>query len=152
MQNKRGQFYLIAAFAIVSVLIGLATVANSLKSQESTTDIYDISEELEIESGYVLDYATKNNLDEHVVFENFADTFTENYPSDDFYFIFGKEGNLDAYKYLNGTKSEIDYDLDSGVVSININSVDYSFNLTTGENFYYVIYDDKNEEKYIVSG
>jgi hypothetical protein len=57
--NKRGQFYLVTAIIIIVVVISFAAIQNYTKKR-ATLKIYNIKEELGIESGNVLDFGTFN--------------------------------------------------------------------------------------------
>jgi len=59
MRQKRGQFYLIAALIIIAVIIGFAGISNYIQKKE-VIKLYDLGEELGIESQNVLDFGTYN--------------------------------------------------------------------------------------------
>lgn len=151
MHNKKGQFYLIAALAIVSIIIGIATVSNSSKVVKGSKIVYEIEDKLEIESEYVLDYGIVNKLNTIQLMENFTRTFTDSSKNLEFYFIFGKEENLKVYKYFNGTRITQSYSIESGNVKTTVNGTEYSFNLTQGENFHYIIANDEGGERYVTT-
>jgi len=75
--NKRGQFYLVAAIVLVVIIISFATIQNYTR-RKSAIKIYDIKEELGIESGNVLDYGTFNIADDEErrdLIENFSEEY-----------------------------------------------------------------------------
>ena len=92
MKGKRGQFYLLGAIIIVVVIIGFATIQNYTKKQSSLR-LYDLKEELGIESAKVLDYGTFN-IDDSQSRRNLIEDFSEKYivytgEGRDIYLLFG---------------------------------------------------------------
>jgi hypothetical protein len=146
--NTRGQFYLISAILIVSLIIGFAAVSNYLTKTEST-ELQDFAKELEVESQHVLDYATKYGEDVDTLLTDFSSEYN-NYVSDkDLYFIFGQQGDITVLK-----NSEIynDFSLDGNDITLSINEVNYIFEITKGENFYYVVTQEIGGEYHVVAG
>lgn len=169
MKQKRGQFYLIAAMIVISLIIGFAVVSNYLEKKQ-TIKLYDLGEELGIESENVLDYGTYNeyndtDMDELIrsFIENYVDYVQEGI---EIYFIFGNWEKITIVKY-----QEISYYgllLDGGYTStyieeevienpekdvvVTINGNTYEFRLKPGENFYFVISQEIGEEQYVVTG
>lgn len=149
--NKTGQFYLIATVIIVVLIVGLATISNYSKSKSSAR-FYDLKEELEIESGYVLDYGVIKNKDIDILMENFTDNFGDYISEDiDLYFIFGEEGSLNGLKYKGGSKESISVSESGGKATLSIEDNEYEFDLKPGENFYFIIYQNIDGEKYVVT-
>jgi hypothetical protein len=149
--NKSGQFYLIAALAIIPILIGIATVTNKSEAEQSSRVIYDWKDQLDIESSYVLDYATANDVDRNELLENFTELFSGYSPETEFYFIFGEGENLNAYRYLNGSRESVDYQIDEQKIKIDVGETNYEFPLLQGENFYYIIYNMEGYNKYVAA-
>ena len=59
--KTKGQFYLMAAIVIIVVIISFAAVSNYAK-KKAEIKIYDLGDELGIESEQVIDYGTYNAL------------------------------------------------------------------------------------------
>ena len=57
--NKSGQFYLIAAIVIISVIIGFTSIANYSK-KKSSEKMNDLRDELQIETSKILEYGMNN--------------------------------------------------------------------------------------------
>ena len=153
MLNKRGQFYLVAALAIISIVIGMASMANSSRTTAGYKTIYEIEEELVIESEQVLDYGLVNNLDTITLMTDFTETFSNSFNEIEFYFIFGKTANLKAFKYFNGISEDVSGEISvvSEKILITVDGINYNFDLTQGENFYYIIFDETGGEKYVAT-
>src|SRR3989338_6227569 len=56
--NKSGQVYIIAAIIVIGLILGYVTVTNVLRKSDTNVRVYDMRDELNIESGEVLDYGT----------------------------------------------------------------------------------------------
>ena len=61
MKQKRGQFYLVAAIVIISLIVGFSVVSNYATNKE-VVKLYDLKEELGIESANVLKYGTYQSV------------------------------------------------------------------------------------------
>ena len=147
-RNKKGQFYFVAAIIIIMLVSGVVLVSNSF-TKENPTKIYELKEELEIESAKVLEY---NLYNEENKLENFTKTFSENVGGDiKIYFITGNETNMEAYTYNQSSQEDINCEVSGGKINITVDEKEYSFDLKSGENFYFIIIQETNGEKYIVT-
>jgi hypothetical protein len=169
-KNKKGQFYLIAAMVIIALIIGFAVVSSSPK-KTTPIKLYDLGQELGIESQNVLAYGTYNELNDsqmQVLWTQFVKEYA-NYTGagKNLYFIFGNSNTVSviAYQSLgenatinvgNGYQSLIvggtatTFIPTGSIVTIKIGAETYSFNLATGQNFYFVISQTVGKEKYVV--
>jgi len=166
--DKTGQFYLIGGIMIAVMIIGVAVVSNYVR-KESGIDISDLKDEIKIESSYVMDYALINGLS----FDNVLTDFTEEY-KDYFrgeksnYFIFGDENEMTVAGYqtedhsvsLNGEsvpcsggdfeKSIVPGEAENIILEIDDNA--YSFPISKGKNFYFVVSQSAGNEEHIITG
>ena len=150
MKNRKGQFYLIAAIIIITVIIVFVTVSNYSRKKTSVK-LYDLGEELGIESQNVIDYGTYTGND---TLRDFLIQYS-NYTSGgiDMYVITGNENNVNVYKYSDGVEEPFtDFTENKGKVIITIEEVEYQFDLMVGENFYFVVLQEIDGEKYVVTG
>ena len=170
--NKSGQFYLIAAIILASIIIGIVTVSNYSK-KDSITGFQDLKEELQIESENVLDYGVYNKFNEAQM-RGLLNDFTQEYIDSesrdkDLYFVFGNENNITVKGYQksdklisvsSGASSTItqkageftgSIDPSGNDIMLYIGDNSYTFKLNRGENFYFVI-SQQDEGGYIVSG
>lgn len=144
---KRGQFYLIAALVIASILVGFVTLSN-YSDRRTFVRVDNLKEELEIESGRVLDYGILNN---DYQIENFTKNFSDYAGEDvDIYYIVGNETSLSAYKH-NSSGQTLTTAINNGKVKVTIEGDDYEFNINPGENFYFIIIQKIGGEKYIAT-
>jgi len=100
--NKRGQFFLIAAIIIIVVAVSIVTISNYTKPKD-TVRLYDLGEELGIESQNILDYGTYSQLDDEEMKE-LMKTFITSYVSyigetGNLYFVFGNKNTIYAVGY-----------------------------------------------------
>lgn len=77
MKQKRGQFYFIAAMIIILIIVGFVTIANVSSSTEDN-ELRDIQSKLNIETEYLFDYFSNNQLTQLEIDDTCKD-FTENY-------------------------------------------------------------------------
>ncbi|MFH1608361.1 MAG: DUF4006 family protein [archaeon] len=150
--DKSGQFYLIAAILILSIVIGLVTITNYSQQTESTR-IYELSEDLKIESGKILDHVASTG--DTAKIKEFAKDFDDYAGAGiDIYYITGPDATIEAYKYVDGVETPIiedDFKKEDGNVIIMIDFVEYTFKINPGENFYFVMVHEIGEEKYVIT-
>jgi len=172
VKNKRGQFYLIAAFIIIGIIVGSVVISNYAKKQ-STTRLYNLRDDLKIESENVLEYGTYSEFDEVQMQElllNFVETYSTYIGEGiQIYFVFGNRDKIivAGYQeltsetiYVEGspmmiTEAEYTYEEfypEANKIIVTIDSVEYEFKLKAGENFYFVISQEIEGEEYVVTG
>ena len=174
MKQKRGQFYLIAAFIIIAIILGFVVITNYAKNK-SAIRLYNLKEDLQIESENILEYGTYNEYDEGEIKELLT-TFTETYSEYigegiDIIFVFGNRETITVAGYqevtstvyiedssmiiTKGEYSSEEFDV-SGItgnkVIVTIDGTEYEFKLKPGENFYFVISQEIGGEEHIVTG
>ena len=177
--DKRAQFYLIAAIVIISIIIGFVTVTNY--SKKPTTKVYDLSEELGIESDQVVEHGIVNRLTMKALIEDFTVKYSEYIQGDvdNLFFIFGNfEDGVQVVTYekitqggirIGGTEVEISdghavttlidsnkIETNGGVVKIEIKSedgeiIEHIFELKPGENFYYIMQKKEGDQQYVIT-
>jgi len=172
MRKKRGQFYLVAAILIISILAGFVAVTNYTKTP-STIDLTEIKGELDIEIGNFLDYVISNDLsavNSNEKFTNFSSIYVEKIgDKKNILFLFGDSSSIK----VNGVHSEssenisIDhsgsyillgetFDETYSLTNTNILIKDgedvYSFEILEGKNFYYLVSKLEEGEKQVITG
>ncbi|MBU2052837.1 MAG: hypothetical protein V1788_00325 [Nanoarchaeota archaeon] len=114
IKNKRGQYYLVAALIIITIIIGFVTLSNYSEKISTETTVYGLEKGLEVESAKVLDYGVYNGLDEvnmAQLLEGFSQAYSEYAELDKLYFIFGNSQNVSVAGY---------HDLEDGEVLVNL--------------------------------
>ena len=166
MRGRRGQFYLIAAMIIIVVVVGFVTISNYSRKRTSSK-LYDFGDELEIESQNVIAYGTNKGADLDNLLDQFTDSYIE-YVGDNrnLYFLFGdsesivvkahqeisEEVSVDGSSLpITGGTGEETYAPQNPVV-ISIGDTEYPFDLVEGENFYFIVSQEIEGEKYVVTG
>jgi len=144
--NKRGQFYLLAAIIVIGVIVGFVAILN-YSSKTSTTTIYDLGRNLEIESEAVMDYSKSTGNDEVGDFTSKFDTYLGQ--NAEVYFV----TNTEAYFYDEyGIKQDADYfDPNGEMIQVGIGDDTYKFEKKPGDNFYFIILQEIGEEKYVIT-
>jgi len=168
--NKSGQFYLVTAIILATVIIGLTAILNSSLT-ESNIKIYDLEDEIQIESRNVFDYGLNQELSEQAFGSRLLD-FTKDYTDyqrdKNVYFIFGTKNNITVSGYQKEDKSvslnsllitdeagEFAGSMNLGTsteIILYIDSLQYNFPLNVGRNFYFVVSKKTGVEEYIISG
>jgi hypothetical protein len=173
-RNTRGQFYLLSAIVIISIIIGFSAISTYTK-KTSNVRVFDLGEELDIESANVLDYGTyPENAAEVGNLDEFLKGFVSNYSGylgedTQVSFVFGNPDDTTAtvVNYEEVTLGNIDYGSSQitstkrvsseessqiqsvegkKVTTIIFNGQEYQIELKPGENFYFVISQNVGEE------
>lgn len=152
MKNKRGQFYLIVTIIIVTIIISFAAISNYVSQRTSTSiRLNDMAGELRIEGERVLDYDRVQGTNQ---FDNFARDYSEYVGNEiDIYFIVGEKSSIEAFNYEGGTRVNFTDNLSvSSNIVFMLDEINYEFKLEEGVNFYFIIFQDFDGEKYVFSG
>ena len=154
MRGKKAQFYLLAAIIIITLIIGFVTVTN-YSSKQPSVKIYDLKEELGIESQNVIGYGTSSGGNMNTLLGQFIETYVTYMGSNkNLYFIYGDAGDLQvkAYEELVDVSNNYQATIDGEKVVVSIEDVEYQFDLIAGQNFYFIISQEIDGGKYIVTG
>jgi len=163
--NKKGQFYLLAAIIIIFIIIGIFTLRNYTKVRPKQTRIYDLGEELGIETGNVIDYGIYNKNSTQPLIEHWAETYynytKEKNVIENWVFVYGNESDMVALTFTTenvggvGIVTEsgnivVPVEMEtkgrkvfepsaSGDVAITFKNFTHQFKLKEGENFFFVL-------------
>jgi len=172
--DKTGQFYLISAIILATLIIGIVTISNYAK-KESNLKLHALKEEIQIESAHVLDYGLYHQLSDAEFYTLLLD-FTEDYinyqgKNKDLYFIFGNQNNITVTGYqetekevtISSGSSQVIITNEAGeftggiapetdIVVLSISDTLYEFELNRGENFYFILSQKVNRGEYIITG
>jgi len=175
MQNKRGQFYIIAAVIIVIIISGLAVVSTQARTQPTPETIQSLSADLNQEAPGIVDFGIFTNKDLEKVLDNFtsqdfAPYFLQKTDNTNVVFIYGNKTDLKAVKYNTVSTGTITASLGGNIVwenfgqfaeqidvtptaedkvTVKILNKNYQFTIREGEMFYFVIVQIKGDETYI---
>lgn len=176
--NKNGQFFLIAAIVIIVAVVSIITVSNYTQPKDDVK-LYDLGQQLGIESQNVLDYGTYSELNEsqmNTLMESFVKNYHDYAGGDkNIYFVFGNSQKISVIGYQDVTAETVciklnptgnseckeystvgttqQYTSTSSIykVAIDIGGNEYQFSLKNGENFYFVIWQKVGGEKHVVT-
>ncbi len=147
-KNKLGQFYLLISAILVVIIVGMISLVNySMSNKNSKVDRFGDEFEREIEK--VLDYDSLNNQNQ---IENFTASYSDYLGNKiNASYIYGTNGSLEAYTYIQGSKIDLSSDLtiSSGEILFDYDNSTYRFKLEKGQNFYFVFSQDIGGEKYV---
>jgi len=172
-RNKRGQFFLIAAVVIVFVLAGLTATYIATRYQKVDSSTKDLSEEIQFESGRVIDngvFNSNSQLNISNKIESLISNYSAIYPDTDFAVIYGNKTNLNILVYnstdigsigigtITGiqniqrrTISKYDYTPSLNSVRLQFNQANYTFQLTEGQNFFILVKRTKGGDEVVTS-
>ncbi len=175
MKNKSGQFYLVAAVVLIGIIIGVSTTANYSKKEESP-GINELRDEIRIESAKTLDYGISKGFNQAQMYQlmkNFTNYYVtyEGRNKKNLYFLFGTRSNLTISGYQeksqtvtasSGSSQTViteqagnftgSFDPSGNELTLYIDSNPYNFNLSSAENFYFVVTENVGGGEYIVTG
>ncbi len=133
INQKKGQFYLIAAIIIVGIVIGFAAVTNYYKRGGiSEKKVYFLSSELDIEGSYVVDYSVYRNQDSTELLKKFAEEYGK-YAGEDrsIFFVFGDKNKIVVATYEDYISGSITYTGGGTPTTIGQNIEDKNFRSET---------------------
>ena len=128
IKKRKGQFYIVAAIIIVVVLSGIFLARNYIITEKEPREFYDLTEELDLESGKVIDYGIYKGGDIPDLLDSFTDEYL-NYSKNkidagDWIFVYGNSTDLEAVGYSTVT---------SGTIGIVMGEGDFEVKVTRRE-------------------
>ncbi len=168
--EKRGQFYLVSAIILAVIIVSITVVTNYSKKQDYG-DLDSLRDEIQIEAAKTLDYGISQGLSQAAL-NSLMQGFTQEYIGSesrdkDLYFLFGNANNVTVKGYqkaahavfldstqITSSSGQFAGSIDPAGSAINfkIDSDSYSFNLNSGENFYFLIAQETTGGKYVITG
>ena len=100
-KNKRGQFYLISALIIITVLLSFVTYRGYIAAPPIRYKIYDLGEELGIETAEVIDHGIYTGKDFGQIMSDWAEEFKDysNLEDEQFVFVYVEGGVIKGRSY-----------------------------------------------------
>lgn len=173
MKNRRGQFYLVAVLLIVTIFIGIISIENFARIQRNVVS-GDLNVELSMEKMKVLDFLANTDSTDgnsEIILTNFSKTYIDKIGRNkNILFIIGKQTgakiignslNDSELSYSIGAESntinklgefEISITPTDNNINISIDGNDYGFDLEKGQNLYYIIKHEYDNEVHIIRG
>jgi len=176
MNNKRGQFYIIAAIIIVLAISGLMSIATYAIAKPSPKTIYDLGSDLNKEGSRIIDYGVYSREDIRKLMDNFTDKefapyFLQKTDNANILFVYGDRTDLWGVRYDTVSTGEVTATIggaqtswqNAGVyanrtsitniigetISVTILDKEFEFELQDNEMFYFVMLQEKDEEIYV---
>lgn len=172
--KKRGQFYLIAAIVLISILAGLAITKNRASKLEEDATVYDLSEEINYEAAQLVDSGILNEVSEEDLeqnLENLTDFYAKANPEKQLLILYGNEEELVFLLYDKTETGTVGVSFGGAPIDFNVevpsklrseesrtsNNVDialadgitHNFELNRGQVFYLILKKEKGEEKFV---
>ncbi len=178
VMNKRGQAFLMAAIIIAGLVLGASKIANTAKAGNDGDAFYDLTKEVKFEADWVLDRGViapgdfGGTFDQNDV-KDFLSKYNDYISSEEVLFIWGDANGANYYaiRYYNapinavslstGGPTAINQQIDlttatsaqiigsTSDITVTIRGIDYTFNLSPGQKFYFVLIKDENGEKFV---
>lgn len=169
--DKSGQFFIIAAFFIVLILFGIASVSTYAIVKPEPKTISELRTELNREEFKVIEYGIYNkknleNLSDNFLGEDIAKYFSQKIDNANIVYVYGDKNNLNSMTYsevntgvinIGGANFSIHTKfakkgkpkIEKNVVKVEVLDKDYSFKLKNNEMFYFVIVQKRGNEIFI---
>ena len=146
---KRGQFYLIVSMVIVTVIVGFMTVHNTIQKNPSI-DMHNVKEKMEIESENVLDYSL---YQEEEILGNFTKDYFDYLGEDTkVIYILNTSNDIEVYEYNRSNEGDnIEKYVRGNVVIVPVDSINYTFEMNKGKDFYFIITKERFGEKHVIT-
>jgi hypothetical protein len=170
--EKKGQFFLFAAIVAVAALLGITATVNTVASSGSQQPFYDLSKEISVETKNVLDYGVFDAQDAPALTKTFLTEYAKYIGQDKVLFLVGNTMQVNAYYFTTdagtvglstgsvpnnfiiqeSTQAQADVTQEGDIVHVKIDQVVYDFKLKPGQNFYFIIIKDKEDERFVAQG
>jgi hypothetical protein len=169
MISKRGQFFILAAVIIATVVYGLTATKSFLSGNDKPQDFFILGEQISEELNAVIDYSVvsgKDNISDFInqvmvyvntskspteivfLYTNGTNLFVENYAKNVTYVSGFGSCSASSCSVLSTLKNN--FSLNSGkLVNISIGSENYLYNLSKGSKSYIVLKRTIGREVYI---
>lgn len=157
---KKGQFFLVAAGVIVTIIIGLGIIYNSAFLEETDSQTLLLAQELKYELAQIADnglYKTSSTQDQiNARSVDLVMNYSAANPDTNFFIIYGSNNSIRRAFYKNAIENSSFYSkvLDSPLPANETKVVldaktTYTFNKTRGQNIYVLVYREINGERYV---
>lgn len=176
MNNKKGQFYLVAAILIVLAISGIASVKTYTTIKSEPRKIQDIGSELREETTRIVDYGVYSKQNLTRILNNFTDSefapyFLKKTENTNIVFVYGNADELYSAQYtpeytgtiyatLGGVSSGLQTrgtfvnrtritDDGDKILTVTILNRNFDFEIKENEMFYFLITQEKEGEVYV---
>jgi len=146
--NKRGQFYLIAGVIIAGLIVGLFAIIEN-PDKKYSVKIEEIAKDLMLESEKFKDYELYNETENETDFLRKFSIYAG--PDIEIVYIVGEKGNLESKTLQGDSIVESEYDLEEhgDIATLNFKGEEYNFSVYNGENFYFLVSQELEDQNYV---
>ncbi len=173
VMHRRGQVFLMAAVIVAGLLFALTRTANKGFVRDEPEAFYDLTEEIGFETKRVLDYGVINSQSSETTgtnTKNLINKYAEYVAQEDIVFVYGDLNNVAAIYYdtvttvnaiqlssgsfiplpiVTQTPVDVQHDVATGTATVRIRGNDYKFKLKAGQNFYFVVIKEGENEQFV---
>lgn len=153
--NKRGQFFIVATFIIVSIIFSFSIIYNSTRSESSySKETNYLANSISYESFQLINNgiyrgAEEKNITDSIL--NLTYFYSKSSPSFKINILYSNQLSFEAKQYFDGNVFELSPTSTLKDITLNLNNTDYVFNITNGYNFHVIIIKETNDERYIAA-
>lgn len=161
-----------AALIIASILFGLTAIVNRAQGGSSNEAFYGLSKEINFETKRVLDYGTYYAQDTNALMQSFLVKYADYIAQEKVLFVFGNRNQLSGLYFTRGligstgistggqpsmimiqetTGSFANVTATINGVDAEINGITYHFDLLDGQNFFFVIIKENEQEAFVAT-
>ncbi|MEK6850392.1 MAG: hypothetical protein AABX85_02360 [Nanoarchaeota archaeon] len=153
--NKKGQFFIVATFIIVTIIFSFGVVYNSAKSESSySEDVSSLANSIMYESFQLINNGIYNGTGEKNITDsllNLTYFYSMSSPTFNISIIYSNQPGFGAKQYFDGDIVELTPTNTSNDITLNLNNANYTFNMTQGYNFHVVIIKETKDERFIAA-
>jgi hypothetical protein len=155
--NKKAQFFLIATFIVITLFLSLVFVYNSSSTPVKSSNLQSVANNLKYEGIQIINNGYKYDSDELSIKENLlniSNLTSYIYKNYNFSILMSNStGNFKIYNLFNGDYTDISSKgtYDSSNITLSLNTLEFRFKLNKGYNFYVVVIDEKQNERYVAT-
>ncbi len=170
--KKKGQFYIVAAVVIVVILFSISTIHNSTEISDEYSSLYTLADEIKFENSQILDNSAIFNLEEQQTLsrvQEYLSYVSQKNPSTKILAVYSTEQNIHFISYNNAnsdvsgtyenqeiwqpgvdsSESLQTLTKNSDSIVLEISSDSQTLNIPEGPQFFVILINEKNGEKYI---
>lgn len=160
-KEKRGQIFLIATLIIIVLIFSLSTTYNYVHAPVSSKiNAQELGNALKYEGVQLINQGVYNNYSSNLIYtnlKNLTSLYSNSQPSFDITMIFGYSENQSSFNYTSykrgleeTTVLQPAIDLQNRIITLNLNNSVFILNITKGYNFFVLVNQNNQNEKFII--
>lgn len=156
IKQRGAQFFLVAALIIITIIFSFGAIYNAVQSPKSNTeDSQALANEIKYETVQLVNYGVYNNFSYDNIRTNIVNLtyfYSKEHPKYNITLIYGStyDAQQGAITYADGSSTTPLTNVNVGQsITVTLNNISYSFNMTTGYYIYTVVQTEVNNERYI---